>query len=173
MRSSAGIVAASALSSVVLPVPVPPEIRTFFRFRTASVELLCQFVCEGSDCDEFLQGVTVRELPHGQRRPVDRARRKHRGHSRAILEPRVERRLHLRDLVAAGPGDVLDGDRQVPDLERPLRNHFERPAALHEHTPAAAVHHHLGDGRIAQQILDRAQERQDAIQAAHSAPFAR
>ena len=44
--------------------------------------------------------------------------------------------------------------------------------ALDEHAAAAVVDHHLGDGRIPQQILDRAQERQDAIQAAHSAPRA-
>ena len=42
--------------------------------------------------------------------------------------------------------------------------------SLDEDPPAAVVDHHLGDGRIAQQILDRPQEREDAIEAAHSAP---
>ncbi len=53
-----------------------------------------------------------------------------------------------------------------------IRHALERAVALDEHAPAAVVHHHLGDGRIAEQILDRSQERQDAIQAAHSAPRA-
>ena len=45
--------------------------------------------------------------------------------------------------------------------------------ALDEDTPSSTVDHHLGDGRIAQQILDRTKERQDPVQAAHRAPRAR
>ena len=32
---------------------------------------------------------------------------------------------------------------------------FERAIALHEHTPTTFVDHHLGHGRIEEQILDR------------------
>ena len=42
--------------------------------------------------------------------------------------------------------------------------------ALDKHASATAVHHHLCHARIQQQMLDRTHERQDALEAAHSAP---
>ena len=57
--------------------------------------------------------------------------------------------------------------------KRPVRHVFDASPPLDEHSSPAAVHHDLGDRRIEQEILDRPQERQDAIQAAHSAPRSR
>ena len=57
--------------------------------------------------------------------------------------------------------------------KRPVRNVFDASPPLDEHPAPAAVHHDFRDGRIDQEILDRLQERQDAIQAAHIAPRSR
>ena len=80
--------------------------------------------------------------------------------------------MHLGDLVAAGTRDVLDRDGQIPRFERPVGHEFEPAGSLDKDAPAAVVDHHLGDGGIAQQILDWPEERQDAIEAAHNAPRA-
>ena len=61
-------VAASALSSVVFPVPVPPEIRMFWWLATASVEMRRDCGRQRADVDEVVEAVAVRELPDGQRR---------------------------------------------------------------------------------------------------------
>ena len=87
-----GIVAASAFNSVVLPVPVPPEMRMLFLPSTARRSCPARSR-ERSNGDEVVQRIPMRELPHGQRRPINRARREHRGHTRAILQPCVEHRL--------------------------------------------------------------------------------
>jgi len=79
----------------------------------------------------------------------------------------------LRNLVAASTCDVLDGDCEIPHFKDTIGNRFDGPAAFHEDSTAATVHHHLGDARVDQEVFDRAQERQDAFQAAHSAPRSR
>ena len=84
-------------------------------------EHLCEFAGQGADADQVVERVAVGELPDGQRGPVDGTRREHCGDSRPVLEPRVENRLALRDLIAAGARNVLDRHRQIPDLERAVR----------------------------------------------------
>ena len=128
--------------------------------------------CEGSALDQFLKAVAVRELRNGERRTIHRAWREHRGHARAVLEPGVERGLRLGDLVAAGTGDILDGDGQIPHLERTFGHQLHGSLPLHEHLAPAAVDHDLCHRRVLQEILDGPQERQDAVEAAHKAPAA-
>ena len=53
-----GIWAASAFSSVVLPVPVPPEIRMFCCVATALRELRCQGLRERAPVDEIVEACT-------------------------------------------------------------------------------------------------------------------
>ena len=64
-----GMCAASALSSVVLPVPVPPEIRMFCcgRDRVVSVSRASRGG-QRADGDQVVEAVPVRELPDRQRR---------------------------------------------------------------------------------------------------------
>jgi hypothetical protein len=89
------------------------------------------------------------------------------GNIAATREPSssIKHWLTLRDLVATCAGDVLNRDRQVPDLQSPVRNVFDASPPLNEHPLPASVHHDFRNGRIDQEILDRFQERQDAIQA--------
>jgi hypothetical protein len=79
--------------------------------------------------------------------------------------------------VSAGPAtaracDVFDRDRQIPPLEDAPGHELQQAIAFDEHARAAGVDHDLGDIRIAQQILNRSEERQDAVQTAHNAPRA-
>ena len=170
-RSWSGMCAASAFSSVVFPVPVPPDTRMFCCARTAptsrsAISGVSVPICTSSS--RVYRRVNFRMVNDRAR---DRARREHRGHARTVLEPSVEQWLHIGDLVPTGAGDVLDGDGQVPRLERPIGDGLNCSLALDEHPPAAVVDHHLRHARVDQQILDGSQERQDAVEAAHSAPL--
>ena len=60
IRSSSGSMSsASAFSSVVFPVPVPPLIRMFCRLRMAVAEISSTLAGNGSDADQFLGGVEL------------------------------------------------------------------------------------------------------------------
>jgi hypothetical protein len=80
--------------------------------------------------------------------------------------------LHLGDLVAAGTRDVLDRNGQIPRFQCPIWYEFEPAGSLDKDPPAPVVDHQLGDGGIAQQILDWPEEWEDSIEAAHNAPRA-
>ena len=96
-RSRSGMCAASALSSVVLPVPVPPEIRMFCCVAIGSHELGPRSPAVSAPTShQVVEAVPARELPDGQGRPGDSARREHRRHPRAVLEARVQQRLGIR-----------------------------------------------------------------------------
>jgi hypothetical protein len=69
---------------------------------------------ERADLDQLAQCEPSREFANGQDRSRDSARREHRGDTRTVLEPGVEQRLHVGDLIAARTGDILDGNRQIP-----------------------------------------------------------
>src|SRR5262249_27628880 len=125
-----------------------------------------------ADFDEVFERVSTAELANRQCRPSYGARRKHRGDARAILQPGIEDWLHLRDLVATRTRDVLDRHGQVPRFQRPIWYELEPAGSLDKDTPAPVVDHQLGDGWIAQQILDWSKEREDSIEAAHNAPRA-
>ena len=169
-RSLAGMCAASALSSVVFPVPVPPEMR-MLRSRVDGVTKgVGHTGRESTTLDQLGQREPLREFPDGQDRSRHRTWREHRGHPRAVLEAGVQQWLHLRDFVAAGARDVLDGDGQIPRFQDAVRDALEPAVALHEDALSALIHHHLGDPGIDKEILDRSKEWQDAIKAAHTAP---
>ena len=77
---------------------------------------------------------------------------------------------------------IVFGPRKLPEIGKSMgrmlaefrkaSNDFKRTIALDEHASSALVDHHLRDSRIPEQILDRFQERQDPVEAAHSAPCA-
>ncbi len=125
---------------------------------------------EGADLYQFTERESRCELSDSQNWPGDGAWRKHRGYPRAVLEARVEQWLHVGDLVAAGARDVLDRDGEIPRFQHAVRHALQAAVALNENALSALVHHHFGDPRIDEEILDRPQERQYAIKAAHNAP---
>ena len=98
----------------------------------------------GSDPYQVVKAVSLRELANREHRAGHGAWRKHRRDPRPILESRVEKRLHLGDLVTARAGDVLDGHGEIPRLECSAKHRLERAGSLHEHATPAVVHHHLG-----------------------------
>ena len=111
MRSLAGRNAASAFSSVVLPVLVPPLIRMFSFALDRRPDVREHVGRQRADPHQFVRREEPRlELANGQRRAADAARREDRGHARAVRQARVEDRLLLRDVVAERAGDVLHGD---------------------------------------------------------------
>ena len=145
---ASGMWAASALSSVVFPVPVPPEIR--------------MFCCVATACDQLRMPVPVSAR---QRRPARRRLYRrvnfrmvsagpataHGGNIAATREPSSSR--------ASSSGcmsEISSPQARAMFLIATVRfrvssvraeHGFEGAVALDEHAPAAVVHHHLGDGR--------------------------
>ena len=111
-----------------------------------------------------------REFADGQDWSRNGTWREHCRHAGAVLKPGVEQWLHVGDFVAASSGDVLDGYRQIPRFQHAIRYALEPAVALHENALSALVHHHLGDLRIDEEILNRSKEREDAVEAAHRPP---
>ena len=75
IRSPAGTAAESALSSVVLPAPVPPEITTLSLARTNARSSALDRRVERAHADELLEREQPREAADRDRRPVQRERR--------------------------------------------------------------------------------------------------
>ncbi len=140
--------------------------------RDRAGQLPRRFTSQRINRDKVVQAVATSELPDGENRAGHRTRREHRRHAGTVLEARIEKWLCVGDLVTARACDVLDRDRQIPRLESPILHSLDGAVALHEDVPAAVIDHDLGDRRIAEEILDRFQERQDPVQAAHNCPFA-
>ena len=127
--------------------------------------------CQRANLHQLAECVMPGELSNRQRWTGDRTRREHRGHSRAVLETRIEQGLHVGDLVPTGARDVLDGDGQIPRLQRSIGNRLNRAVPFHEDMAATIVDHHFGHTWVHEQVLDGLQERQNAIEAAHIAPL--
>ena len=72
MRSLSGIIDDSTLSSVVLPLPVPPLMRMFMRPVTQAARKSPTWLGEGPESHEVVEGQhPLGELPDGELRAVD------------------------------------------------------------------------------------------------------
>jgi hypothetical protein len=89
------------------------------------------------------------ESPHPDRKRLSRT------YSR-VREPGVAERLRLVDPPAERRQDALDRVAQVALVREVHRRTLEPAAALHPHRSGAA-HHHLLDGGVAEQRLQRAE----------------
>src|SRR4029077_20499660 len=116
--------------------------------------------------------VSTAKLADRQGRTGYGARRENRGAPRPIPQPGGEDRLALGDLVAAGTRDFLNGNGRIPRFQFPIWYEFDPAGSLDKDPPAPVVDHQLGDGGIAQQILDWPEEGKDPVEAAHNAPRA-
>ena len=107
--------AESALSSVVLPDPVPPLTRMLRRAPTAAASWSWSSCGERAELDQLLRArAHRREAADRQRRAVDGERRDHDVHPRPVLEPGVHHRAELVDPAAERRQDPLDRVAQRP-----------------------------------------------------------
>ncbi len=96
------------------------------------------------------------EAADRQHRAVERQRRDHDVHARAVGQPRVAQRLGLVDPAAERREDALDRVAQLGLGAEAHRRGLEPAAALDPHRRRPA-HHDLVDGGVAQQRLERAE----------------
>ena len=154
-RSPAPMNADSALSVVVLPEPVPPQTRRLARARTArarkssSGRVSVPLATSSSGVKP-----AAAEAADRQDRAVERQRRDHDVHARAVGQPRVAQRLGLVDAPAERREDALDRVAQVALVGEAHAGALEPPAALDPHRRRAADHD-LVDRGVAQQRLER------------------
>ena len=107
--------------------------------------------------DQLLGGeAAAAEAADRQHGTVERQRRDHDVHARAVREPRVAQRLGLVDPAAERRQDPLDRVAQVALVGEPHRRALEAAAALDPDRRGPA-HHHLLDRGIAEQRLERAE----------------
>ncbi len=118
-----------------------------------------------ADPHEFLRReVPAVELADGQGRAAQADRRQRGRDARAVGQARVQERALLGDIVPEDARQVADGDAQVLLPDGHVRHGFELTVALDKHPPRS-VHHDLGDVRVANEVRDRPQERQDQLEA--------
>ena len=156
-RSAGSTNAASAPSVVVFPEPVPPQISSVQRARTArprkSSSGGASVPAATSSRGVNPRGRKRRMVEH---RPVERQRREHDVHARAVGQAGVAERLGLVRAPAERREDALDHVAQVAlggEADAGLR---EPAAPFHPHGRGAA-HEDLVHGGIAQQRLERAE----------------
>ena len=110
----AGTKPESALSSVVLPEPVPPEIRMLTLPRTQAARNVAGGGRQRAERGQVGQRVRVaRELPDRQRRAAQRERRDDRVDAAAVGQARVDHRRALVDAAADLRDDAVDDPQDV------------------------------------------------------------
>ena len=138
MRSSPGMNALIAFSVVVLPVPVPPEIRMFS----------LPFTQAARNCAERAVSVPneIRSLmPYGSRenfrivtrRPAQCERRDDRVDAAAVGQARVDHRRGLVDAAADLRDDLVDDPHDVRVVDEVDVGALELAVALHVHAGRA------------------------------------
>ena len=114
MRSLSEMKLESALSSVVLPAPVPPETMMFSRAATHALEKIEHRLRQRLRSTRSCAPDAIRaESPDREHRPVERQRRDDGVDARAVLQPGVDHRAGLVDTPADHADDALDDPQQV------------------------------------------------------------
>ena len=155
MRSSLSIEPVRQLSSVVLPEPVPPEIRTLQRTRPMiSRMVLPAGVIEPNltSCSS-LQPVLL-ELTNGERGTVDGQRRRDDVDARAVGKTRVADRARFVDAAADLADDALADVHQLRVVGEADAGLLHLAADFDEGR-RGAVDHDVGDVVAGQQRLER------------------
>ena len=156
IRSSPGMNADIAFSVVVLPVPVPPEMRMFSlpftqaarncaAFGEIDPNVIRSFIVYGSRANFRIVSVG----------PLQRERRDDRVDAAAVGEARVDHRRGLVDAAADLRDDLVDDAQQVRVVEEAGDRALELAGAL-DVDPVVRVDHDLGHGVVAQERLERA-----------------
>ncbi len=154
MRSVAGTWADTALSSVVFPVPVPPEMRmlSFPRTQCARKSAVCSLRLP-SPMRSSSVSASLRELPDRQRRAAERERRDDRVDPAAVGQSGIDHRRRLVDAAADLRHDAVDDAQQMRVVEEGGVGLLD-PAGALDVELVRPVHHHLGDGRILEERLE-------------------
>ena len=119
------------LSSVVLPVPVPPEITTFEPALHDAVQHLGQRLVDRAEPDQVVGGEQLdREAADREHRAVERERRDDRVDARAVLESRIDHRRRLVDAPTDRRDDAVDDVHQVRVVVEAHLGQFELAVAL-------------------------------------------
>ena len=156
IRSSFGIAVESALSSVVLPEPVPPEISMFSwawmqRWRNSTVS-----VAERPELDHVVERQPLAaELADRDQRAAERERRDDGVDAAAVGQARVDHRRRLVDAAADLGDHLVDDPAQVRLVVEPDVGLGE-PAGALDPDVVRAVDHDLGHGVVGEEPLERA-----------------
>ena len=114
MRSSCGMYCDRMFKKVVLPAPVPPEIRMLMRARTAAASIS---IISGGDALQLHQLIGGQragaEAADGQRGPIERQRRNDGVDARTIGQARIDHRRGFIDSAADTRHDAVDDLQQM------------------------------------------------------------
>ncbi len=160
IRSRSSMNADMALSSVVLPEPVPPEMRTLRRAATIAFSTSATWAgtLPISISRSMLIG-TLANLRIDSSGAVDRQRRDDRVDAAAVGQAGVDHRRGFVDPPADRRDDLLDDPEQVPLVLEAHRRRLEHAVALDEHA-VVAVDQDVGDRRVLEQRLERPEAEQ-------------
>ena len=145
----------SAFSSVVLPEPVPPQTSRLQRRRTARPSSSASGAVSVPLATSS-SGVKPRRRKRRivEHRPVERERRDHHVHARAVGQAGVDERLGLVDAAAERREDALDRVAELPVAREPDLGGLEPPAPLDPRRRGAADQD-LVDLGVGEQRLER------------------
>ena len=156
IRSASGIAAESAFSSVVLPVPVPPEMRMLSSAWTQSRRNVDGLRRDRAEIDHVVERQTLlRELADRDERAGERQRRDDHVDAASVREARIDHRRRLVDPAADLRDHLVDDAAQVRVVVEANRRLVE-PALALDPDVAGAVDHDLRDRVVGEKPLERA-----------------
>ena len=148
-----------ALSRVVLPEPVPPEMTTLRRDLTIASRT-SPLGGNAADLDQLREvDRDLGELADRQQRAVDRQRRHDGVDARTVGEAGIDERRGLVDAAADRADDLLDDPDQMPVVLEARAGPLE-PALPLDEDVGMAVDQDVGDRRVLEQRLERAEAEQ-------------
>ena len=158
-RSFSEMKADSALSMVVLPEPVPPEMISVTRAFTAAAKQFGHLRAQRADLDQLVQIERFfGELADRHQRSVDGDRPHRDVDARAVEQPRVAHRVRFIDPAADGGDDLVDDAQQMRLVLEAHAGRLQNPLPL-DIDAFVAVDQDVVDRLILEQGLERAEAR--------------
>ena len=156
IRSASGIADESAFSSVVLPVPVPPEMRMLSSRGDAGARNVDGLGADRAEIDHVVEReALLRELADRDERAGQRQRRDDHVDAAAVREARVDHRRRLVDATTDLRHHLVDDAAQVRVVVE-AHGRLEQPALALDPDVPGAVDHDLRDRVVGEQALERA-----------------
>ena len=156
IRSFEGMNPESALSKVVLPEPVPPEMMMFNLDIDAGTQKIGHIFRHAASFDKLVhRELFFQEFPDGDRRTIDGHRRNDRIHARAIRQAGIHHRAVGVDAPTQRKDDTVDQSQHFIVIFKHNRG-FHQNAGFFDIDFLGAVHHDLGDKWVIQERLNGA-----------------